>query len=142
VSSFERLVVRARPPAFAPSALWKATAVLAVCGFLILARACGYDFLALVKYATYFTAYVVLPGAVVLYALNRGPLSLMVILALAVPTGFAVEIFSYLGLASIGARVAYAFTPAVWLLLGVALWWRQRARMPAWSWVWRWRSLG
>lgn len=94
--------------------------------FVIIARACGYDFYALGAYAGYFAAFVALPGVVVLSVLNRGPLSLAILLALGIPTGFAIEIFSYLGLAAIHAKEFYRFLPLVWLAAGAALWWRRR----------------
>lgn len=96
------------------------------CSLAILARACGYDFSSLAIYAVYFTAFVALPGVVVLYALKGRPLSPSVVLALAVPTGFGIEIFSYLGLAAAGMRGAYSYLPLVWLGLGAALWYRRR----------------
>lgn len=126
VSSFERLVVRARWPLVAPRTLWKTAAVLLSAAFLIVARACGYDFYALAAYAGYFAAFVVLPGVVALAALNRGPLSIAVVVAVAVPTGFAMEIFSYLGLAAMGGRELYRFLPLVWLAAGAALWWQRK----------------
>ena len=100
---------------------------LFVVAFVVIARACGYDFGALVRYGAYFAAYVLLPGVVLLALLNRGPLSLMVALALAVPTGFAVEIFTYLGWAALDLRSGYTFMPVIWLALGA--WWHKRKRV-------------
>ena len=126
MSSLERFVIGARRPLVAPGLLWKATAFFLACSFAIMARACGYDFYALASYTAYFAAFVALPGVVVLCALNRGPLSLIAVFALALPTGFAIEIFSYLGLAAVGAREFYRFVPLVWLAAGVAWGWSRR----------------
>ncbi|MCX6953388.1 MAG: hypothetical protein NTV51_14650 [Verrucomicrobia bacterium] len=93
---------------------------------MIVARACGYDFYAVSAYAGYFAAFVALPGVVVLAALNRGPLSIATVVALALPTGFAIEIFSYLGMASLGAKELYRFLPALWLAAGAFLWSRRK----------------
>ncbi len=126
MSSFERLVVRAPRPFASPGALWKATAAVFAIAALIVARACGYDFYSLLAYAGYFAAFVALPGVVTLYALNRHPLSLAMALALAIPTGFAIEIFSYLGLAAMEMREFYRFLPLGWLAAGAGLWWQRR----------------
>ncbi len=87
----------------------------------VLARACNYEFDTVGAYATYLGFYVVLPGVVAMYLVNRGPLSLAKVLALAVPTGFALEVFMFLGLASLGAKVVYAWTPLGWLALALGL---------------------
>jgi hypothetical protein len=112
VSSFERLVVRAPRPFASPGALWKAAAAVLAITALIVARACGYDFYSLLAYPGYFAAFVALPGVVALYALNRRPLSLATALALAIPTGFAIEIFSYLGLAAMEIAGAVSVSAA------------------------------
>ncbi len=121
---FERCIVRARWPLVAPGVVWKASLSVFLTALVIVVRACGYDLGAVFGYAAYFAAYVALPGIVVLALLNRGPLSLMTALALAVPTGFALEIFTYLGLAALDLREAYRYGPLVWLALG--WWWHRR----------------
>lgn len=126
LSLSERYPVRVRWPRVAPRTLWHITAVVLVCALAIIARACGYDFSAVLAYAAYFLAFVALPGGVVLSALNRRPLSVVTWVALGVPTGFALEIFSYLGLAAAGAKEAYGFLPLVWLAGGALLWFRRR----------------
>lgn len=126
---FERSILRALWPRFAPGVIWKACVTLLAVAFAIVARACGYDFGAVVRYFAYFAAYIVLPGVVILALLKRGPISLMVALALAVPTGFAVEIFSYLALAALDLRGVYPFVPVIWLALG-AWWWRKKNAWP------------
>jgi hypothetical protein len=129
-------MVRARWPLAAPGVVWKASLFVFLIAFVIIARACGYDLGAVFGYAAYFAAYVALPGIVVLALLNRGPLSLMTALALAVPTGFALEIFTYLGLAALDLRGAYRFMPLLWLALG--WWWHARHQ----AWPVRWRVSG
>ena len=115
------------------SALWRVSlAVLALAGFLVV-RACGYDFGTVAAYAGYLALHVVLPGAVVLYAVNRGPVSLAHLVALGVPTGFALEIFTYLGLAAIDGRAAHAWMPLGWAALAVAI----RRRNGEWPVRWR-----
>lgn len=96
--------------------------------FAIVARGCGYDFGSMAAYAGYFLAFVALPGLVVLYGLRRGPISLAVVVALGVPTGFAIEIFSYLGMAAGGLKEYYRFLPLVWLGAAAALWSQRRER--------------
>lgn len=127
VSLFGRFVDRARGPVLEPRTLWKITAAVLVGSLAIIARACGYDFAGVLRYAAYFGGFVALPGAVVLWALHRRPLPLVAVVALGVPTGFAIEIFSYLGLAATGAKESYRFLPLVWLAGGALLWFRHRA---------------
>jgi hypothetical protein len=102
-------------------------ALLGVSAFIV-ARACGYEFDVLVSYAGYFALYVMLPGVLAMYFVNRGPLSLAQVVALAVPTGFALEIFTYLGLAALNAKAVYTWMPIGWALLAVAL----RSRYGEW----------
>ncbi|MBL9188251.1 MAG: hypothetical protein JNK23_12270 [Opitutaceae bacterium] len=116
--------------------LWGATAlVLAVTG-LIVARACSYQVGTLAGYASYLACYVVLPGVVGLYFVNKGPLSLSLAIALGVPTGFAIEIFSYIACSALGMKGAYLWAPLGWAGLAVAArivngHWPVRARITA-----------
>lgn len=113
--------------------LWSASVVgLGLAGVLV-ARACGYEFDTVAYYAAYVALHVVLPGAVVMYAVNRGPLSLSHLIALGVPTGFALEIFTYLGLAAIDARALHAWMPLGWAALAVGI----RRRHGEWPVRWR-----
>jgi len=105
-----------------------AVLLLALTGFIV-ARGCGYDLVALLKYAGYLSCYVVLPGLVVMHAVNRNTISLATAVALAVPTGFALEIFTFLGFSAMGVKSLYAWTPLGWALLACAL----RYRSGAWS---------
>ena len=126
MSSFERFFVPTPRPLVAPGVLWKIAVVVLVVALAIVARACGYDLFALTAYAAYFAAFVALPGVVLLWALNRRALSIATVFALALPTGFAIEILSYLGLAAVGARELYRFMPVLWLAAGVGLWTQSR----------------
>src|SRR5262245_12348464 len=87
----------------------------------IVARSCGYEFSTVVGYFGYFALYVALPGIVTTYLVKRAPLSIAQAIALGLPTGFAVEIFSYLGLAAADAKGVYLWTPLGWLGLVFAI---------------------
>jgi hypothetical protein len=121
VTSLQRLVVSAPSSLVAPENLWRALLLFLAAAAYVVARACGYEFGTVTAYATYLALYVVLPGLVAMHLVNRGPLSLATVIALAVPTGFALEIFTFLGLAAMGAKALYAWTPLGWLALGVGL---------------------
>src|SRR5687768_10218483 len=88
---------------------------------LIMARAVGYEFNSVVGYLSYLALYVALPGSVAMYAVNRGPLSLARMFALALPTGFALEIFTFLSLAALDAKGAYPWAPVVWVTLAIGI---------------------
>jgi hypothetical protein len=128
VFSFKRYFVPTRWPILAPHTVWRVAAMFLMAAFAIVARGCGYDFGSMAAYAGYFLAFVALPGLVVLYGLRRGPISLAVVVALGVPTGFAIEIFSYLGMAAGGLKEYYRFLPLVWLGAAAALWSQRRER--------------
>lgn len=96
-------------------------------------RSCGYDLGTVAAYAFYLALHVVLPGGLVLCAVNRGPVSLSHLVALGIPTGFAVEIFTYLGLAAIDARALHAWMPLGWAALAVGI----RRRQGRWPVRWR-----
>jgi hypothetical protein len=101
--------------------LWRVfLGALAVAALLVV-RSCGYELNTVASYAGYFAFYVALPGAVVMYFINRGPLSFANLIALGLPTGFAIEIFTYLGLSAIGAKAAYAWSPLAWIGLLMVL---------------------
>lgn len=118
--SLQRQIVPSRLFGAVPAALWSATAlVLAVTGFIV-ARACSYQVDTLAGYAGYLACYVVLPGVVGLYFVNKGPLSLSLAIALGVPTGFAIEIFSYIACSALGMKAAYLWAPLGWAGLAVA----------------------
>ncbi len=121
MTSLQRAVISVPFPVIATGTLWRATAfVLAVAG-LIITRSCGYEFGTVAGYLAYIALYVALPGAVAMYFVNRGPLSLSRTLALALPTGFALEIFMFLALSALRAKGAYEWTPIGWAVLAVAI---------------------
>jgi hypothetical protein len=96
--------------------------LLAAAAFVV-ARSCAYEFGSVAAYAAYLLFQVALPGVVAMTLVVRGPLPLARVLALALPTGFALEIFTYLGLTALGAKGLYPWTPAVWLTLAIGLRW-------------------
>jgi hypothetical protein len=103
---------------------------------LMTARSCGFEFDTVAYYAAYFALHVAVPGVVATYFVSRGPLSLAHVVALGVPTGFALEILTYLGLAAIDARAVHAWMPLGWggLLLAMH---RRHGEWPV-----RWRVSG
>lgn len=121
MASFQRTVISFRRPCIEPGTLWRTGLGLLAVGAFIVARACGYEFDVVTSYLGYFGLYVALPGLVVMYAVNRGPLSLAHAFALGLPTGFALEIFTYLGLTALNAKLAYLWVPLGWLGLAVAI---------------------
>jgi hypothetical protein len=125
VTSLKRLVVPLI--SFVPTTtLWRvALGVLAVTAFIVI-RGCGYEFDTLAAYLGYLGFYVVLPGVVAMHVVNRGPISLAHAFALGLPTGFALEIFTYLGLSALDLKAAYAWVPIAWCIAAIALWYRTR----------------
>ena len=111
---------------------WLAVALLLTAVGFIVVRSCGYDGLAVGGYGLYLALYVALPGLVVMQAITRGPLSLTRALALALPTGFAVEILSYLGCAALHLREVYACLPLGWLGLAALQTWTSGALPLRW----------
>lgn len=121
MTSLQRSFLRASPTWIATSTLWQATAFVVAVAGLIVARACGYEFGTVARYLSYVALHIALPGSVAMYLVNRGPMSLSRFFALAIPTGFALEIFLFLGLSALGAKAAYAWLPLGWALLAVAI---------------------
>lgn len=101
--------------------LWFAALVSLSAALFVVVRACGHDLGTVFGYLLYVGLYVALPGCVAMYGVNRGPLSLAHAFALALPTGFALEIFSFLGLAALGARSVYPWMPLLWTALAVGI---------------------
>ncbi len=134
--SLLRLVGPSSSSVVAPESLWRVALLFLAAAAFVIARACGYEFESVAAYAVYLALYVALPGVVVMYAVNRGPLSLAKVLALALPTGFALEIFTYLGLAAAEAKELYGWTPLGWLALALALRFSRR------EWPVQWRIAG
>lgn len=125
MASLLRTVMPARHPCAETGTLWRTGLLLLAVGVFIVARAFGYAFDALTGYFVYLGLHVALPGVVAMYAVNRGPVSPVGAIALGLPTGFALEIFTYLGLAALDAKLAYAWMPLGWLALAVFVRWRR-----------------
>lgn len=101
--------------------LWRAAlGVLAVTAFLVV-RSCGYEFGTVGWYFGYFALYVALPGTVALYFVNRGPISIAQLFALAIPTGFALEIFTFLACSALEIKAAYEWVPMLWAAAAIAI---------------------
>jgi hypothetical protein len=102
-------------------AAWLATLAVLGLGQYLLIRGCGYDAAPVAAYGGYFLLYVLLPGVVVLWAVQHRPVSLTLAIALGIPTGFAAEIAAYLGLSALGAKSWFTYVPLLWLVAGGAL---------------------
>lgn len=125
MASLQRLVFRSSVSFVAASTLWQIAGVLLAVAGLIMARACGYELDTVAAYLAYLTLHILVPGAVAMYLVNRAALSFATLFALAIPTGFAVEIFTFLGLSALGLKTAYAWTPLIWVTAVLVLRWRQ-----------------
>ena len=121
MTSLQRLVISIPSARITTATLWGITIGLLALVVLIMARAIGYEYGTVAGYLSYLALYVALPGAVAVYAVNRGPLSMARAFALALPTGFALEIFTFLGLAASGAKGLYPWTPVGWAALAVTI---------------------
>jgi hypothetical protein len=121
MASLARSIISVPSPFRATKGLWCLVVGLFALVGLIMARAVGYEFNTVVGYLSYLALYVALPGSVAMYAVNRGPLSLARMFALALPTGFALEIFTFLGLAALGAKALYPWTPLIWVALAIGI---------------------
>jgi hypothetical protein len=128
-----RFVVPLPAPVVAPESWWRGLLLCLAATAYLVVRACAYEFDTVAAYAGYVVLYLILPGIVAVRWLNRGPVSPVVALALAVPTGFALETLVFLGLAAVGAKPLYDWTPLVWLAAALA-WRRADGRGPV---VWR-----
>lgn len=105
-------------PRLLPALLWSgALGALGAAAFLLV-RSCGNDLGAVVRYAIYFAAHVMLPGAVALHLVRGRPLSWATLLALGVPTGFALEVASFMSLSWLGLKAWHVATPVLWLAFG------------------------
>lgn len=124
MASLQRLVLSAS--SFVPaSLLWRGTFAVFALVVGLVAKSVDYEFGTVLGYFSYLALFVALPGGVVMYAVNRGPVSWSVLLALGLPTGFAVEIFTFLGLAALHAKWLFVWTPLGWAALAV---WLQLSR--------------
>lgn len=116
-------------------------AVLGLVLFLIV-RSCGYQMGPVMRYTAYYLFYVLLPGVVALHAIRRGSISFTAAVALGIPTGYAIEIFSFLALAAMGARHLLPFLPLVWLAAAALLAWRRREWPVRCNWTARHAAIG
>ena len=107
---------------------WIATACVLATSYFLVARGCGYDNAVVLRYVAYVLLYVALPGAVVLAWVRRSSISLLQLIGLALPTGFALESLTFLGLKSMGWSAYYEDVPLLWLC--AALVWVHRRRQP------------
>lgn len=80
----------------------------------MVARACGYENAVVLRYAYYLLLFVALPGTVVLSWVRGTSISLLQLVGLAVPTGFAVETLVFLGAKALGVDSYYEGTPLFW----------------------------
>lgn len=101
---------------------------MAVAAYLVIARSCDYDHVAVLSYAAYLAGYVFVPGAILTrIALRRRP-SVLEFMSWGIPLGFAVEIATFLLLSWSGLRGVISWLPATWGALGLALLFRGRTR--------------
>jgi hypothetical protein len=122
----ERPFADARAHPTLSAILWTLSALAIATACYIIVRSCGYDVSILAKYSSYFLLQIALPGYVALSLAGVRPLSPSTIIALGLPTGFAIEIFSFLGFSAIDARGWLPWLPAVWLTIALLV--RRRGR--------------
>ena len=126
MTALKRLVVPLTSALFPATTLWRlALGVFAVTAFIVV-RGCGYEFDTITLYLGYLAFYVALPGIIAMYVVNRGPVSIAHAFALGLPTGFALEIFTYLGFSALDLKEAYVWAPFGWCALAIALRYRNR----------------
>jgi hypothetical protein len=103
---------------------WSGVALTLGLAAALVARSCAYDWSAMLRYAGYFAVFVFLPGVVVLQAVTGRPISLTTALALGIPTGFAVEIATFLAASAAGCKQELVLVPVVWVAAAAFLRWR------------------
>lgn len=99
----------------------------------LLVRSCGNHPLIPLRYGAYLLLHVILPGWVAVRGAGVGRERPSLVLALVLPTGFAVEIFTFLLLSAAHVRWMTPWTPAFWLACACVQRWRQprlRLRWP------------
>lgn len=114
-----RLVFRARSSVPSPETLWRGALLCGAAAAFIVARACAYEVAVPGSYLGYLLLHVALPAFVVVRFLAPGRAGFGRMLALGVPAGLTVESLAFLGLASVGAKAAHAWTPLLWLALAI-----------------------
>ncbi len=94
-------------------------AVLCLCYLLVL-RGCGWNNASVGAFALYWCFFVFLPGLVATSWVLGRSLTLTQVLALAVPTGYALEILLYLACSKLGYKGLFGFYPLLWVALAIA----------------------
>lgn len=122
---FSRRFCQRRGPSRVPIA-WCLVAVFWAAAAFIVARGCAYDLSLPLRYGAYVGLQVALPGAVALYLANVRPLSLTTLVALGVPTGFALEILSFIGLSAAHLTGLMPLLPLGWMAAGTIAFLRRR----------------
>ncbi|MES2694721.1 MAG: hypothetical protein V4773_14705, partial [Verrucomicrobiota bacterium] len=79
-----------------PAVLWLVAAASIGAALFLVLRSCSYDGRAVAAYGLYFVLHVMVPGIVALAAIRGRALSWTETIALGVPMGFTVEVFSFL----------------------------------------------
>jgi hypothetical protein len=112
---------------FTAETLWRLALLFTAASVFVLIRACGYAPSGPFVYGAYLLAHVMLPGTVAVRFLDSRPVDAGRFLALALPSGLALESLQFLSLAAIGAKAWHAWSPLGWMLL---LLWQTRAGAP------------
>lgn len=101
--------------------------LIAIAAWVVL-RGCEYNPAIPLRYLGYFALQIALPGAIVMYLAQVRPLNVLTLIALGLPTGFAVEIFTFLGLSALHLRSLMPVAPLVWLAVAVLRYRREGRR--------------
>lgn len=96
---------------------WYCLLLSGLFGYFVVVRACNFDNGTVLSYLGYLLFYVALPGATLLQLALRRTLAWPLLIALGMPTGFAIEILSFLGLSALHLRELFPFLPLLWLCL-------------------------
>lgn len=104
-----------------PAALWLGVAAVLGAALHLVVRSCGYQYLEVAHYGSYFLLHVLLPGVVVLSLAQGGRLSWLNVIALGLPTGFALEMIGFLGFSALGLKSLFAALPTFWGAAFVAI---------------------
>lgn len=110
-----------RAPNTRRAVLWTSVALTLTASYVLVARACLGQQGAPWLYAAYLLLFVALPGVVCVSWAQGQSLSWNAVLALALPTGFALEIGTFLGLSALHARWLLPVIPAFWLVAAAVL---------------------
>ncbi len=119
-----------RPRARGHALIGSATLLLIAIAAWVVLRGCEYNPALPLRYLGYFALQIALPGAVVLYLAQVRPLTGLTLIALGLPTGFAVEIFTFVGLSALHLHGLMPAAPLAWLAVAVL---RYRRHGRQWS---------